>query len=905
MLMSLLAKSQNFDILIDYEANTCNGTLSGVRENGDYNEYIFTVCPEEKNAGFYSLISANTFFDNDGGANTLSFYSGEDDNGEVLAEGDEMVNFLVKSKDPSGCITIVWTTNNNANNGGSIDLNLDCTFNCKSIKSNVTSIRDAVSGEEYVLGEPIFITKGDELTFSAEGIYGNQADATNPINNYNTYEQSDDDSEFVWFFGFGNWSSTGQKGENEINHIFDQSGVYNIELFIKDQNIGTASGSEELFECISTNPVNQQIVVKDQKPVFSLPNSEIDVCVGEDLEIIKQPMNEEHITGECESYAYASEVFIPDGTGVEIYASTLINCFDADYTMGVGDLESVEIELEHSYVGDLAIDLIAPNGETINLLLPNDQNGSYFGEPYFFNQNGNQTDQDNANPQSGNGYTYYWKDQQGIELWNEDFVGGGVTYDNSYEEFTEFESAEDFVNLAGSSVNGIWRLRISDNVQRDNGYLFRFKMNFSPDVPIKNMSFSTQISENGWDFTENPELNQSGDRINISTAERAEYEFTYFENYTNNTGVTQNFIVRVHDNTLHAGGDIDVAGDVIDFEIFRSEIDEELNENLLDLSVPASQRELTNSQTGQQIIVTDWSETGEGDLLSYMNGGQFPSDNGFENGDYQLLYKIENNLCQAADSVYFNVKVKGDYDIEGVDVLSSVACGNLGKAKLIVEKANSSADLNDLSLSWSNGNDSSFDSEEEFEAGDQSVSVSDAFGPYGDFDFSIDQIADPEFAFDNIITHLDVENNEGKVEFVISGGAEPYVISTSSEHVKEGNLVISGLAEGEHAFDIVDANGCQSQIVLNIMDHTLLGIGNAEGNGILISPNPFKNFIEVESDELIATVEIFGLNGQLLLSEDVNRKQARISTTSVKAGVYIVKVKSSKSVRVLRMISQP
>jgi hypothetical protein len=65
-----------------------------------------------------------------------------------------------------------------------------------------------------------------------------------------------------------------------------------------------------------------------------------------------------------------------------------------------------------------------------------------------------------------------------------------------------------------------------------------------------------------------------------------------------------------------------------------------------------------------------------------------------------------------------------------------------------------------------------------------------------------------------------------------------------------------------------------------------------KNNNISIFPNPIKDFISVVSkdNEMIKTVKVISLSGQLVYSENVNHIATTINTSNMNAGFYFVQV---------------
>jgi hypothetical protein len=138
-----------------------------------------------------------------------------------------------------------------------------------------------------------------------------------------------------------------------------------------------------------------------------------------------------------------------------------------------GKLLKVCAKLEHSWLRDLQIELIAPNGTILPLQKFIDRSG---GEIYL----GQANDADDAlNPVPGVGYDYCWTAGPSatttmlnapMQNWN----GHEVVPAGDYQPDVPFTA------LQGTDLNGQWEFRVTDLWGIDNGFLFSWSISFDP-----------------------------------------------------------------------------------------------------------------------------------------------------------------------------------------------------------------------------------------------------------------------------------------------------------------------------------------------------------------------------------------------------------------------------------------
>ena len=148
----------------------------------------------------------------------------------------------------------------------------------------------------------------------------------------------------------------------------------------------------------------------------------------------------------------------------------------------VGDITSLCVVMEHSWLRDLEITLESPSGQQVRLQRFLGQEGAeiYLGEA-------NDCDDDGA-PSPGTGARYCWSpgapNDPMLEYAN---AGGGLTStpsclfgDADMMPPGDYLAADDWSNLIGSPLNGDWTLVVTDLWPIDNGYIFEWSISFDP-----------------------------------------------------------------------------------------------------------------------------------------------------------------------------------------------------------------------------------------------------------------------------------------------------------------------------------------------------------------------------------------------------------------------------------------
>ena len=216
------------------------------------------------------------------------------------------------------------------------------------------------------------------------------------------------------------------------------------------------------------------------------------------------------------SYYVDDVAFIPDGPYCDTpcYSSS-VNCtsFSPNATITQpSDILSVCLNIEHSFIGDVNISIICPNGNSA-LLMPDHNQNHYSGGNNFayLGQYYKPDGSDKCNPAEnppGTGWNYCWSENS-LYAQNSGYcfisanIGNDVaqTVDSSHiaygypgqigfvqgqQYYTPYES---FSNLIGCPINGIWQIQVCDTWGSDNGYVFGWGIVFNP--------ISGSLSQNG------------------------------------------------------------------------------------------------------------------------------------------------------------------------------------------------------------------------------------------------------------------------------------------------------------------------------------------------------------------------------------------------------------------------
>ena len=477
-----LTFSQNV-VMTNGTVNLCSGTFLDPGGTGTYpanSNYEFTICPN--GSGLIQLDF--TSFDVEGGWDFLTVYDGPNSASPTLGTYDNNVPLLgtvgATAGNASGCLTFVFSSDFTVNLNG-WEATISCTTPCQNVQANLVSSNPAANASSEIK-----ICQGDQVSFVGSGIY-NQ--------NGTNYTQSDATSTFDWDFGDG---TTGT-GTN-VSHTFANEGAYYVSLTVTDVN-----------GCVSTNNVTLTVLVSTT-PVFAGTfASPTTICLGDQSTLtgIVTPVNYQ---SSCVP-AIAQPLELPDGTGVTYQTCVNLDCYAPGQTLtNIADFLSICLEMEHSYMGDLQIELTCPTGQNVVLVsYPNMGGGTYLGVP---------VDNDLTPTIQGTPYTYCFTDNAPNGTWSNSALF------NATLPAGDYTSEQPLSNLLGCELNGDWCISITDNLASDNGFIFSWGVNINPALASSALSFTPVVVNEQWQ-SDPSIVSSSGNTIVVQPSTSGVHSYTY------------------------------------------------------------------------------------------------------------------------------------------------------------------------------------------------------------------------------------------------------------------------------------------------------------------------------------------------------------------------------------------
>lgn len=464
----------------------CSGTFydsgGGISNYGDNEDIILTICPE--NVGDRVKLEFQEF-ETQLNFDVMTIYDGNSIDNTVISEfsGVDFLDTIVASLDnQSGCLTIRFVSDGN-NTAVGWSANISCLVGCQDIIAELSSINPMPNSDGIVE-----VCIGDSINVNGSATFSNDGTGA-------TYN---------WVLGNG----ITMQGES-VSFSYNNPGVYLVNLLVYDTNTDNYTQG-----CSNSNTINQIIRVSGA-PSFEGTQANNDVlCFGESTTIDGEvtPLT---LIYNCPP-PISDLTFLPDGNGA-VY-STCINvvCFEPDDLLtDVSQIQDICLNMEHSYVGDLYMKIISPNGQEAILKSYPGGGGNYLGLA---------NDDNTTNP--GIGLDYCFSMAGDVTLVNGPTLQVGNNVYTQYIEPGTYLPDESFEQLVGSPLNGEWCIEIVDNLAIDNGYIFSWELNFDESVPQEDFAFVPNIVSQSWDY--DPSITQiNGNSITVSPNSSGEHCYTY------------------------------------------------------------------------------------------------------------------------------------------------------------------------------------------------------------------------------------------------------------------------------------------------------------------------------------------------------------------------------------------
>lgn len=449
LFFTAFSTAQDFP-MTEGEFVTCSGSFTdsgGI--TGDYavsESFTITFCsPFATDAMLVTFNSFDTQFGDillayDGDSNTAPFlgvFQGTTSPGALQAS----------AANTSGCLTFTFISNATGTSTG-WQADVRCFDTCQTITSSVitTPASDIDGITRICQGETVSFTGNPNFSVDGAGA---------------TFEYVLSDGTVV--------------SGMDASETFTSPGIYRVDFVVTDPTGCRDRTLEDVVIQVSTTP-----------DFTGTQAADTTICFGESTDITGMVETTEFFADVAPQLSDL-DVQLGDGNtlGVPFESCINISGFPVGSTIqSASDLVSFFADMEHSYIGDLTIELESPNGTIISVIqYPNSGGGTFLGVP---------VDNDATPDSIGTGFLYtFTEESSATQTLEQAAVGFGNTLPAG-----DYLAENPFSDLIGSSINGDWCIRFIDDLNSDNGYLLSWGINFNTAiVPSANSYEPGPVSE--------------------------------------------------------------------------------------------------------------------------------------------------------------------------------------------------------------------------------------------------------------------------------------------------------------------------------------------------------------------------------------------------------------------------
>lgn len=424
----LVHAQQEYPISSNPTIQSCSGALTdsgaSASDYGNNENFTTVICPDVP-GDVINIQWVVWSLDMSGAQNTwdrILIWDGDNTGATLLGEynGSDLLSgsqFQATTMNPTGCLTVQFISNGTG--VGNFAAIISCETPCD---------RPTAAGTMNE-GVPALICMGETLNFDGSASVAAQG--------FNI-------ASYTWDFADGTTANT-----PTASHSWNEPGEYVVQLYVVDDN-----------GCINTNLIDLQVFVSTVPDFSATAIADSSYCLGANITLSAQGTEATTWTGVPET-GNENDFFIDDLIGVPFTSEITFTQFLPGQTLtSCEDIQSICIDFEHSFMGDLVITLTCPNG-SVQTLHQQNGGGTNLGIP-------------GPGEEMGTPYNYCWSPTATNGTWAASSGGQPTLPAGTY---APVETCDE---LVGCPLNGTWTLTFVDLWLADDGWLFGWDLNINP-----------------------------------------------------------------------------------------------------------------------------------------------------------------------------------------------------------------------------------------------------------------------------------------------------------------------------------------------------------------------------------------------------------------------------------------
>lgn len=425
---------------------------------------------------------------------------------------------------PSGCLTVVFHSDATLDGTGWV-ANIACGDLPQPFYPHIEAYKNGVGPNVLNPLDTgyVDVCLGDSIMFIAKPLFPYSLESTNT-----GYSQNAGNCAYNWTI-----SGVGQFNNDTIWFTPPQRVGYYVDLRITDP-----------FPLIERMTCKVRV---SQQPFFTGTGPlEDSVCLGANTILIGGttatdtvgidiPESDFQIGG-----IFAGLTFLPDGSGAQYETNITISGFDSSAVItSASDFDQLCLDIEHSYIGDLEIQLTCPNGTSVSLMNAYNTGGIFSSQMIpggcgsgIGTSLGNDTNIDGGAPGTPV-MSYCFSPTQATlgSICTENAAGNTITNAYGFQTMDPngvYLPDGDFNAFAGCPVNGNWTITVQDNQGIDDGYIFQWGIYFNSSLYPESESYNNIVDTNWWSFDPTIISGLNGDTlITVQPPQVGNYSYTF------------------------------------------------------------------------------------------------------------------------------------------------------------------------------------------------------------------------------------------------------------------------------------------------------------------------------------------------------------------------------------------
>jgi hypothetical protein len=163
-------------------------------------------------------------------------------------------------------------------------------------------------------------------------------------------------------------------------------------------------------------------------------------------------------------------------------------------------------------------------------------------------------------------------------------------------------------------------------------------------------------------------------------------------------------------------------------------------------------------------------------------------------------------------------------------------------------------------------------------------------------------INQPEAIDYNVFVQPETQGSDGAILIFATGGTPPFTLVWNGNTF--GGTTLTGLLPGDYELTIVDANGCEAYLTVNV--GTTIDVRNANPGRFMVFPNPAKDVVHIASQEETGAlqVRIEDLKGSAMHQSQYSARDYIEVPITLPQGMYVVHIWNDRHQARIKLVVQ-